>query len=86
MNNDVCVKGSAYNENEVDYYGILEEVIELQFLGQDNNVFLFKCHWFDPTSIRNDTTYGIVDVKHKSRLSMYEPFILAAQAQHAQIL
>ncbi|MQL86093.1 hypothetical protein Taro_018624 [Colocasia esculenta] len=81
MNSGVCVKGSAYNENEIDYYGIFEEVIELQFLGQDNNVFLFKCHWFDPTSIRHDTTYGIVDVKHKSKLSTYEPFILAAQAQ-----
>ncbi|MQL87464.1 hypothetical protein Taro_020003 [Colocasia esculenta] len=33
MNNGVCVKGSAYNVNEVDYYGILEEVIELQFFG-----------------------------------------------------
>ena len=81
MNSGVCVKGSAYNENEIDYYGILEEVIELQFLGQDNNVFLFKCHWFDPTSIRHDTTYGLIDVKHKSKLSTYEPFILAAQAQ-----
>ncbi|MQL91678.1 hypothetical protein Taro_024301 [Colocasia esculenta] len=33
MNSGVCVKGSAYNENKVDYYGILEEVIELQFFG-----------------------------------------------------
>ena len=32
-------------------------------------------------SIRNDTTYGIVEVKHKSKLSTYEPFIFAAQAQ-----
>ncbi|MQL84608.1 hypothetical protein Taro_017130 [Colocasia esculenta] len=29
INNNVYVKGSAYNENEVEYYGILEEVIEL---------------------------------------------------------
>ncbi|MQM11478.1 hypothetical protein Taro_044385 [Colocasia esculenta] len=63
MNNNVCVKGSAYNENEVDYYGILEEVIELQFLGQGNNGFLVKCHWFDPTSIHNDIAYGIINVR-----------------------
>ncbi|MQL75277.1 hypothetical protein Taro_007658, partial [Colocasia esculenta] len=81
MNSGVCVKGSAYNENEIDYYGILEEVIELQFLGQDNNVFLFKCHWFDPTSIRHDTTYGIVDVKHKSKLNWSDARELAASTQ-----
>jgi hypothetical protein len=27
----VCVKGSTSSELEVDYYGILEEVIELQY-------------------------------------------------------
>ena len=81
MNSGVCVKGSAYNENECDCYGIIEEILELQYLGDDNHIFLFKCHWFDPKFVRNDTTYGIVDVKHKSSLNTYDPFILAAQAQ-----
>ena len=30
-NNGVCVKGSTYSELEVDYYGRLEEVVELQY-------------------------------------------------------
>jgi len=30
-NNDVCIKGSIFNEFEVDYYGKLEEVVELQY-------------------------------------------------------
>ena len=30
-NNDVCVKGSTCSEFEVDYYGKLEEVGELQY-------------------------------------------------------
>jgi len=81
MNSGVCVKGSTYNKNECDYYGIIEEILELQYLGDDNHIFLFKCHWFDPNSVRNDTTYGIVDIRHKSKLNTYDPFILAAQAQ-----
>ena len=81
MNSGVCVKGSTYNESEYDYYGIVEEILQLQYLIQDNHIFLFKCHWFDPNSIRNDTTHGIVELKHKSKLNTYEPFILASQAQ-----
>lgn len=81
MNSGICVKGSTYIGNELDYYGILEEVLELQYLGHDNHIVIFKCHWFDPHFVQNDTTYKIVDVKHKSKLRTYEPFILAAQAQ-----
>ncbi|MQL88364.1 hypothetical protein Taro_020921 [Colocasia esculenta] len=81
MNSGICVKGSTYNESEYDYYGIVEEILQLQYPGQDNHIFLFKCHWFDLNSIRNDTTHGIVELKHKSKLNAYEPFILATQAQ-----
>ena len=31
-NNGVCIKGSTSSEFEVDYYGRLEEVIELQII------------------------------------------------------
>lgn len=75
------MKGSSYNENEVDYYGIIEEILEFTYLGFNNKVILLKCHWFDPNSIRIDKLYGIVELKHKSKLNAYEPFILAEQAQ-----
>ena len=81
MNCGVCVKGSSYNENELDYYGIVEEIIELTYIGTHNKLFLFKCHWFDPTRVRVDKSYSIVDVQHKSKLGTFEPFILAEQAQ-----
>ena len=29
MNSGVCVKGSTYNENEYDYYGVIEEILEM---------------------------------------------------------
>jgi len=43
-NNGVCVKGSTCSEFEVDCYGKLEEVIELQYHNEQNRVFLFKCY------------------------------------------
>ena len=41
-NNGVCVKGSTSSELEVEYYGRLEEVVELQYHSEHNRVFLFK--------------------------------------------
>ena len=81
MNNGVCVKRSTYNENKCDYYGIIEEILELKYLRDDNYIFLFKCHWFDPKFVRNNTTYVIVDIRYKSNLNTYDPFILAVKAK-----
>ena len=39
-NSGVCIKGSTYSEFEVDYYGKLEEVIELQYHSEHNRVFI----------------------------------------------
>jgi hypothetical protein len=33
-NNDVCIKGLTSSKFEVDYYGRLEEVIELQYYSE----------------------------------------------------
>ena len=63
-----------------DYYGLLQEVIELDYDGL-NKVVLFRCNWFDITNgVKVDHEHGIVEVKHTSRLKNYEPFVLAAQA------
>ena len=42
MNSDVCIKGSYWEGSKSDYYGILEGVIKLSYIG-DNSVILFKC-------------------------------------------
>ena len=44
MNSGVYVKGSSYDTNECDYYGMLEEVVRLKYLGSKCKVFMFKCH------------------------------------------
>ena len=66
-NCSVCVKGSTSSELEVDYYGRLEEVVELQYHNEQNKVFLFKCYWYDTTDrgIRVDPHYGLVKSTQK---------------------
>ncbi|PIN16413.1 hypothetical protein CDL12_10940 [Handroanthus impetiginosus] len=48
MNSGVCCRGSLYGDNEMDDYGVIEEILELAYVGQGNNVFIFRYCWFDP--------------------------------------
>jgi hypothetical protein len=66
----VCVKGSTCSEFEVNYYGKLEEVVELQYHDEHNRMFLFKCYWYDTTDrgIRVDPHYSLVEINSKVRL------------------
>ena len=69
-NSVVCIKGSTSSEFEVDYYGRLEEVIELQYHSEQNRVFLFKCYWYDTTDkeIKVHPHYSLVEINSKARL------------------
>ena len=83
-NNSVCVKGSTSSKLEVDYYGRLEEVVELQYHSEQNRVFLFKCYWYDTTDrgIRVDSHYGLVEINSKARLrNVKDVFVFAKQCQ-----
>jgi hypothetical protein len=43
-NYGVCVKGGEHESNDVDYYGVLKEVIKLKFPGHPiMSVVLFNC-------------------------------------------
>ncbi|GJY85197.1 transposase, Ptta/En/Spm [Tanacetum coccineum] len=83
-NSGVCVKGSTYNEFESDYYGLLVEVLEVNY--HDSNgrcvVVLFKCDWFEPIQgVRVNRKHNLVDIKYKSKGCQNDPFILASQAE-----
>ena len=83
-NNGVYVKGSTRSELEVDYYGRLKEVVELQYHTEQNSVFLFKCYWYDTTDrgIRVDPHYGLVEINSKARLrNINDVFVFAKQCQ-----
>ena len=84
MNSGVCIKGSNFSATELDFYGQLIEVLQLEYPALPlKRVILFNCHWFDPTpnlGTRNNRRYKLVDVNHTRRFNRYEPFILAEQA------
>jgi hypothetical protein len=69
-------------EDGVDYYGIIEEIIELCFGStKPLKIVLFKCQWFHPFSgVRRSPNIGLVEVKKTSVLPGNEPFIVAHQA------
>ncbi|XP_071687645.1 uncharacterized protein [Rutidosis leptorrhynchoides] len=84
QNCGVCVKGACYDNQESDYYGLIEEIIEVEYHNSLSHcvVVLFKCHWFDPVrGVRVDHKHKLVDVKTKSRGCVDDPFILASQVE-----
>ncbi|KAJ9539330.1 hypothetical protein OSB04_032063 [Centaurea solstitialis] len=59
-NSGVCVRGSSYGESdESDYYGMLDDVLEVEYYGVGRSIVaLFKCIWFDtPSGLRADDSY-----------------------------
>ncbi|OMO52697.1 TdcA1-ORF2 protein [Corchorus olitorius] len=55
MNSGVCMQGSSCDETTTDFYGLLEDIIQIQFevIGRGTiGVVLFKCKWFDPDPVR----------------------------------
>jgi hypothetical protein len=83
-NSGVRIKGSTSSEFEVDYYGRLEEVMEMQYHSEQNRVFLFKCYWYDTTDrgIRIDPHYGLVEINSKARhCNVNDVFVFAKQCQ-----
>ncbi|XP_076884540.1 uncharacterized protein LOC143533746 [Bidens hawaiensis] len=84
QNSGVCVKGATYNEHEIDYYGLLDEILELEYHSTIGRcvVVLFRCTWFDPVrGVRVDPKTHMVDVKPTATGCIDDPFILASQAQ-----
>lgn len=78
----------CYGDDGVEYYDIIQEIIELVFEGsKELSVVLFRCNWFDPIrGVRRRPDLGLVEVKHTSRLDGYDPFILANQAEQVYYL
>lgn len=76
-------------KGETDFYGILTEIIEVEFPGiLKLKCVLFKCEWFDPVVNRGVrfNKFGVVDVNGGRRYNKFEPFILASQANQVSYL
>ncbi|XP_056856542.1 uncharacterized protein LOC130505955 [Raphanus sativus] len=82
-NYGICVKG------ETDFYGILQEIIEVEFHGLLKlKCVIFKCDWFDPVVNRGVrfNKFGVVAINGGRRYNKFEPFILASQADQVSFL
>ncbi|KAG8382724.1 hypothetical protein BUALT_Bualt05G0107100 [Buddleja alternifolia] len=62
-----------------DYYGVLTDIIQLDYLG-NHHVVLFKCDWFEGKSVQKDK-YNYTSFNTSKPWKTNEPYVLASQAQ-----
>ncbi|KAK1667840.1 hypothetical protein QYE76_055999 [Lolium multiflorum] len=86
QNSGVATKGSFGDADETEYYGVLQEVLELQYGTNkhgDRSVYLFRCDWFDlagrGSKIKDDGYFKSVNTS--ILWFKNSPFILASQAE-----
>ncbi|KAL3535484.1 hypothetical protein ACH5RR_003945 [Cinchona calisaya] len=74
MNSGVCVESVSNG-----FYGLIENIIEVEYLRPIMRVVLFKYLWYDPVKWMNvHRKYNLVEINHKRK--SYDLFILAQQA------
>ncbi|KAL0293990.1 UNVERIFIED_CONTAM: hypothetical protein Sangu_3227000 [Sesamum angustifolium] len=63
----ICVKSSSYTDEENDFYGIIEEIVQLTYpLIPKLHIVLFKCRWVDPIrGMKVHPRYHLIDVNFK---------------------
>ncbi|XP_066374367.1 uncharacterized protein [Miscanthus floridulus] len=88
-NYGVCVSSFDENDNLLEYYGVIKDIIKISW--EDSmqlELVIFECDWFDPTAagVRRTENIGLVEVKHSSRLSNFDPFVLASQVKQVYYL
>ena len=77
----VLVKGTSEGDGSgVDYYGVLEEVLQLEYLGEPiKQCLLFRCEWYDPSNPRG-TRYAKLnctyEINIQCKYAKYDPFII----------
>nr|XP_043639273.1 uncharacterized protein LOC122610343 [Erigeron canadensis] len=81
QNCGVTVQG-VHNDVEDDYYGYIDEVIELSFI-KDCRAVIFKCTWFGTNRRRKHVVYEphFISVDTSRHVYKDDPFILANQAK-----
>ncbi|XP_073098635.1 uncharacterized protein [Elaeis guineensis] len=82
QNSGVLVKGDDTSADK-EYYGVLEDIFELLYVG-NKKVVLFKCHWWDVGRLGRGyrvDNYGYISINIHGSLNTSEPFVLASQAQ-----
>ncbi|KAL3524945.1 hypothetical protein ACH5RR_013317 [Cinchona calisaya] len=80
QNSGVCVEG-FHKEKHITFYGILGDVIELNYVNYNCKIVLFKCEWFDLHKSKPVAIDGHFTSINISRLWYdSDPYILSTQA------
>ena len=82
QNSGVVVKGDHGN-NTVDFYGTLQDIIEVEYLVGKQKVLLFKCDWWeskDKSGVLVDKESRLISVNLCKKWYVDQPYILAYQA------
>jgi hypothetical protein len=70
------------DDHESKYYGVIKNIIEYSFAGNNNmKIVFFNCDWFDPYHGTRKNNFGMVEVKHARRQCGCDPFVLAHQVE-----
>jgi hypothetical protein len=84
-NSGVVTTASASDGSITEYFGVIQNIVELKFEGsKDLRVVFFYCDWFNNklgSGVKHNKKLGLVEVNHKLRLSGYNPFVLAHQVE-----
>ncbi|KAL3361326.1 hypothetical protein AABB24_014301, partial [Solanum stoloniferum] len=79
-NSGVCVSGTGQDGTINEYYGVLKEIIELEWpMAPFMKLVLFYFDWFDTSKhgMKVDIHFCIVDVRKRGIYSKFDPFIYA---------
>jgi hypothetical protein len=80
-NNGLVTSGEDATSHFIDYYDILQNIVEYTFGGaKELKVVFSKCDWFDPINGTKVDESGMVEVKHESFYSVSD-LLLAHQVQ-----
>jgi hypothetical protein len=64
-NSGVVMRAIGAKGCETNYYGIIDKILELSFVGnKELKVVFFGCDWFDSNNGTRQNQFGMVEVKH----------------------
>jgi hypothetical protein len=86
----VGVCGTGEGDVQNDYYGVLKDIIEIEYVGEPvKRCVLFSCEWFDPTLNRGTRTHklcNLIEVHRTRRYRKYDPFIFPSTASQVYFM
>jgi hypothetical protein len=86
-NRGVVTRAINVEGREINYYGIINKILEFSFVGnKEHTVIFFDCDWFDNNNVTRQNQFGTVKVKHGERLRGYDMFVPAHQVEQVYYL